>query len=226
MKEFPSTWTEAFEAAIDGAYFGKQLIEARDQGRIGVVPWAPNEPVNSRSGIWARTGATAIWLHRRVALQHRFIGYYQATGSGMQHFARILADKGYTYGKHYLPHDAEMQQQTDKEYAETRAEILERLGVRPIYVVGRVLDKMDGIEAVRSILPQCWFDEKGCADGLRALSNYQRKWDDKQAVWANAPLHNWASNGTDAYMQFAQHRQMVPMAATKQQKAARSWRTA
>jgi hypothetical protein len=144
----------------------------------------------------------------------------------MAHFARILHEREYVFGRHYVPHDAEQEQQTDKEIAETRVEMLERLRVRPVEAVGRVLDKMDGINAARNILPVCWFDEAKCGErGIPALQAYQRKWDERLAVWRDTPLHNWASNGADAFMQFAQLRRMVPMARTKRPAAGANWRT-
>lgn len=230
-KEFPSTWKEAFEVALDGSYWGKDIILAREQGRIGRVPWVPAVPVNT---FWdlGSNDVTAIWFHQKVGLDNRFIEYYEMSGKGMAHFARILQERPYVYGKHYLPHDAENDLQTDKEIAETRMEILERLHVRNVEVVPRVLDKMDGIDAVRRILPVCYFDEAKCgklddarAGGLAALENYTKRWDDKLGTWLPNPLHNWASNGADAFMQFAQSRLLPPSAKSKTS-TARNWRTA
>ena len=230
-KEYPSYWEEAFEVALDGAYFGREMIAARAQGRIGRVPWVPSVPVNTFWDLGAND-TTVLWFHQKVGLDNRFIDYYEAAGKGMAHFARVLQEREYIYGRHYLPHDAENQVQTDKELAETRMEILERLHVRNLETVPRVLDKQDGIEAVRNILPTCWFDELKCGQldadhrgGLAALENYQHEWDEKQACWKDKPRHNWTSNGTDAFMQFAQNRMRPDSARSKKGSGTTNWRT-
>jgi len=62
---------------------------------------------------------------------------------------------------------------------------------------------MDGIEAGRRILGRCWFDEKRCADGLRALSYYRCEYDEDKRVFKDRPLHDWSSHGADAFRYFA-----------------------
>jgi hypothetical protein len=52
-------------------------------------------------------------------------------------------------------------------------------------------------------LPSCWFDEKRCHRGIDALCNYEKKWDAKNKVFQQKPLHNWASNGADAFRYMA-----------------------
>lgn len=52
------------------------------------------------------------------------------------------------------------------------------------------------------LLPRCIFDVK-CARGVMALQNYQRKWDAKNKIFLDKPLHDWASNGADAFRMLA-----------------------
>ena len=49
----------SFEAAIQGAYFGKEMREAQDQGRICAVPYDPNLPTYS-SWDWGYRDDTAV----------------------------------------------------------------------------------------------------------------------------------------------------------------------
>ena len=68
-------------------------------------------------------------------------------------------------------------------------------------------------------------DEAGCADGIRCLDSYQFEWDEKRGQWRNEPLHNWASNGADAFRQWAQGYQPstgTDLSSFKNRK--RSWR--
>ena len=75
------------------------------------------------------------------------------------------------------------------------------MGRRPRIVPSHKID--DGINAVRLLLPKCYFDVKRCENGLNALRNYQREWDDTKRVFRKNPLHNWASHGSDSFRYLA-----------------------
>ena len=53
----------------------------------------------------------------------------------------------------------------------------------------------------QNILYQCWFDKTKCAEGLDALKNHRYKYDEVNKVYSSQPLHDWTSNGADAFMQ-------------------------
>ena len=61
----------------------------------------------------------------------------------------------------------------------------------------------DGINAARMLIRKCYFDAKRCAKGLLALKAYQRKWDAKNKVYNQTPLHDWSSHGADAFRTLA-----------------------
>jgi hypothetical protein len=75
------------------------------------------------------------------------------------------------------------------------------MGRRPRIVPSHKVD--DGINAVRLLLQHCYFDEEKCEDGLNALRNYQRDWDDTKRVFKRTPLHNWASHASDSFRYLA-----------------------
>lgn len=191
-------WEGECRLAIDGAIYQEQLREAEE--RISNVPIETSVPVNT---FWdlGRNDTTAIWFHQRVGLENRFIDYYESRLVGLDHYARILRDKGYLYGEHYLPHDVMV---TELSTNMSRHEKLESLGITPIQVVPRVSDINEGIEKTRTVFPSCWFDKTRCAEGLKALRNYQYLYDEKFRVFRHRPAHTWASNGADAFRQFAQ----------------------
>jgi hypothetical protein len=205
-QEFPSTPDEAFEQALVGSYYGAILARMRQQGRITRVPHVPSMPVNT---FWdlGRNDVTAIWFHQFVAGEHRFIRYFEDSGVGLAHYVNVLeglrVKEGYVFGDYYLPHDAEHR---NLEHDQSRVERLVELGVpyNAIHVVPRIPDVNDGIELVRKVLPSCWIDAERCDKGLIALEEYQKSWDDRNGVFRNQPLHNHASNGADAFRQFAQ----------------------
>jgi len=191
-------WEGECKTAIDGAIYGEQLKAAKD--RITSIPIESSVPVNT---FWdlGRNDTTAIWFHQRVGLENRFIDFYESRLVGLDHYARILKDKGYLYGEHFLPHDVQVSELSTNR---TRKSTLEDLGVTPIQVVPRIKSINEGIEQTRQAFASCWFDKGRCDDGLKALKNYQYHYDEKYQVFRQTPLHNWASNGADAFRQFGQ----------------------
>jgi hypothetical protein len=202
MQEFECS----FAAAAQGSYYHKLIEQLREDGKIAGVPVEPAKEVNT---FWdlGRNDTTAIWFHQQVGKEHRFVDYYENSGEGLEHYARVLrekaAERGFLYGEHYLPHDVEV---TDLSTPDNRSrrQILEDCGVSPIKVVPRITDVNEGIERVRQKLPTCWFDAEHCDQGIKALENYRKDYDDKNQTYRNRPLHDWASNGADAFRQFAQ----------------------
>jgi hypothetical protein len=228
-REYPGTPEEAFEQAIDGAIYAEQMTRVRELGRIAEVPYQAGVPVNTFWDLGVGD-ANTIWLHQRVGLQNRWIRYMEDSGKGLDYYWRWL--KGWsdehqaTWGKHYLPHDADHRIQG--EVITTPRDILDRLGMRNIEVVDRVQSLEVGIDLTRrALVSDNWFDLAGCADGIKCLDSYQYEWDTKLARWKTDPLHNWASHGSDAWRQFSQGYKATgdhsdAMAAFKSRK--RNWR--
>lgn len=202
-REHPSYPEEAFNAAIEGAYYEKEMLWLRKNNRITEVPWRAALPVNT---FWdfgiSHNNETTIWFHQRVGLADCFIRYYEKAGEGLGHFVNYMQGLGYTWGTHYLPHDGATRMQGEE--AESREDILSRLGLRNIEIVPRVSDVVNGIELTRQKFPQVWIDKINCHDGISALDNYKRDRDTRLNQWKKKPLHNWASNGADSFRQFGQ----------------------
>jgi hypothetical protein len=182
---------------IEGSFYGKMIRDLEEQGHITEVP-IESLPVHTAWDL-GLDDATAIWFFQYYRKEIRFIDYYELNDTGLDDVIRDLQNKKYIYGTHYLPFDVEVREMSDKK---TRKEKLDRLGLRPISVVDK-LSKEDGIEAVRSVLPQCWFDKKRCEKGILALRNYRKEFDEKRSVWRNTPYHDHYSNGADAFRMFA-----------------------
>jgi hypothetical protein len=221
-QEYPSTPYEAFEQAVEGAVFGEEMTRIREAGRLlDVIPVDPTLPVNT---FWdlGINDATAIWFHQRVGLMNHWVKYVEGSGKDLNHWWNKVcvpwaAENNVHWGKHYLPHDADKEIQTD--IIETASKILDRLGMKMSSqeIVTRIPDKSISIELMREKLPAAsLFDKVQCADGIKALDAYQFEWDEKRGMWKNDPLHNWASNGVDAMMQWAQGYSPVATATREQ----------
>lgn len=187
---------------VQGAYYADQMRAARADGRIRRVPYEAAAPVNTFWDLgWNDT--TAIWFHQYVAGEHRFLAYYENSGESLDHYAQYLLSQGYTFGCHYLPHDANNK---SLQTGQSAREILEELlpGHR-FEVVPRVENVLTGIQQTRMrIQGAVYFDEVRCADGIAALENYRKKYNPTLDVYASTPLHDRYSNGADAFRQWGQ----------------------
>lgn len=188
----------SFDAAVSGAYYGKLMAAAEREQRIAAAPWEPKLPVHTAWDLGIGD-STAIWFCQQAGREVRLIDYYEASGVGLDHYARALGERPYVYGDHLLPHDAEVKELGT---GKSRVETLASLGIRP-----RVLPAMkveDGINAARNLLPQCWFDAGRCSRGIEALRQYRRQWDEHLYAFKARPLHDWTSHAADAFRYLAQ----------------------
>lgn len=191
-------WEGKFLVHTEGAYYSRELALAREQGRIGTVHWEPNVPVTTAWDLGIGD-STAIWFVQQVGTEHRVIDYHHDSGVGLDAYARALQNKPYVYGKHILPHDVKVKELGT---GKSRYEVLRQLGVSPI-IIAPQLSVDDGIQAVRSTMAVCYFDEQKCEDGLDALAQYHREWNEDMKVWKSRPEHDWASHGADAFRYYA-----------------------
>ena len=203
LKEYPSTPDEAFMAAKDGAYFAKQLRALRQRGQIGHFDFESRTVVNTFWDLGVGDN-TVIWLHQLIAGKHRFVGYHEHSGEGIDYYLTWLdkwrAERGARFGVHYGPHDIEHRMQGIK--AQSVRDIAKKLGY-DFTVVQRTPDKLHSIQNARSKFPECQFDEAACEEGLVHLENYSRDWDEKYGVWKSHPRHDAASHAADGFMTFA-----------------------
>jgi len=189
----------SFEAAILGAFYGKEMREANDQGRITSVPYDPGMPVYTAWDLGWRDD-TAIWFYQVTRGEIRVIDFYAVSGEDIHTIADVVTKKPYRYAKHYLPHDARAKSlQTGKSIIEQLAAQLDigKLAVVPDIGV------QSGIQAVRMMLPRVWFDATKCSDGIEALRQYQREYDEDKRAYRQSPRHDWTSHPSDAFRMVA-----------------------
>ncbi len=195
QQEFECSWT----AAILGAYYSKLLNALDEAGRINdKVVYDPMLPVTTGWDL-GMDDETVIWFAQLDPFGDiRIIDYYANSGEGLEHYTKVLSRKPYTYKEHLLPHDAQVREMGT---GRSRLETLQTLGMR-----GRVVPRSsveDGIHAVRSILPKCWFNETLAAAGLEAMRQYRKEMDFKAETFKVRPLHDWSSHPADAFRTLA-----------------------
>jgi hypothetical protein len=189
--EFAQEFECSFTAAVRGAYYAKDLEQADKEERIRNIPI---EKVETHTA-WdlGIDDSTAIWFYQTVNKEVRLIDYYEASGVGLEHYAKVLKEKPYIYGKHYLPHDAEVKELGT---GMSRIETLAGFGIRADVVKMQRVE--DGINAVRQLLPRCYFHATNCKQGIEALRLYRKEWNDKTQTFRQNPLHDWTSHAADA----------------------------
>lgn len=203
-REFPSTLDECFQQSTAGTYFARELSTARLQRRITIVPHADGVPVHTFWDIGAGDG-TGIWCMQRVGLQYRILRYIEGWDHGYSHYVRDLRATGWLFGKHFLPHDARQKRQLGDSIG-APIDLLEQAAPDWRFdVVPRVQDIQDGIQLVRRIFPELWFDEAGCAEGLAHLELYKKIWNARHGTWGDKPeKKDGHSEAADALRQLAQ----------------------
>ena len=190
--QYAQEWETSFEAAIQGAYYGRELLEADNQGRISNVPIDKAVPVHTAWDLGIGD-STAIWFCQQVGKEVRVIDYYEASGVGLDHYAKVLQAKGYLWGDHIVPHDAAVRELGS---GKSRIETLGTLGIKV-----RIAPKFgvdDGINAARLLLARCWFDKARTADGVELLKQYRRAWNEERKTFEPRPLHDHTSHAADA----------------------------
>jgi len=173
---------------------------AQDEGRIRDLRFDPDADVMTAWDLGYRDD-TAIWFYQVVRNEIHVLDYYAVSGASIEEIAKVVIDKGYRYTRHYLPHDARA-----KTLASGGKSIVEQLavhlgGMNKLSIVPEI-GVQDGIQAVRMILPKCYFDPI-CDEGLEALRQYQREYDEDKKSFRQTPRHDWTSHPSDAFRMMA-----------------------
>jgi hypothetical protein len=197
--EYAQEYECSFEAAIKGSIYSAELLAVRDSGRVSRVPLDPILPVDTDWDLGVGD-ATAIWFSQSLRSgEVRVIDFYEASGEGLPHYAQVLRTKGYTYGRHWAPHDIQVKEFSGE--GRTRLEVAQKLGIQFNIVPNIPIE--DGIHAARMLFPKCYFDEQKCRPGLDALQAYRRDYNTRLNEFKATPVHDWSSHAADAWRYLA-----------------------
>lgn len=191
--QFEQEYLCSFNAAILGAYFAREMMALRADGRVTEIEPLPGRPVHRAWDIGVRDD-TSIWWFQVVNGQPRIFDCYTASGAGVDHYAEIVHAKPYAPGDDFVPHDAKV-----KEWGSgrTRVETMETLGLKPRLVPMATF--LDGINAARLTLKKAVFHPR-CEDkGIAALEQYRREWDDEKKTFKATDVHDWTAHLSAAF---------------------------
>jgi phage terminase large subunit len=187
----------SFDAPIEGSYYGEMLNELEEKKHMQEIP---REELSRTFTAWdlGMGDSTSIWVAQLVGTEVRLIDYYENHGVGLDHYVKWIKDNDYSKAEHILPHDVRVRELGT---GKSRLEMLEDSGLEVKIAPRMGLD--DGIQAVRRLLPRCWFNVPKVQNGLNCLRNYRRDYDEKRKIFFERPLHDWSSHGSDSFRYLA-----------------------
>ena len=199
---FQSEFMCSFDTPVEGAYYGEIISKLyKKEQIIANIPPDPALPVHTAWDL-GMDDSTTIWFFQQHQKEIRVINYYENSGEGLQHYARELdrfaSLNDVTYGRHYAPHDIAVRELGT---GRSRLETARSLGIR--FTPVKRLAISDGIEAVRQILPQCWFSQTHTSQGLKCLQDYRKEWDAQKNTFKKTPVHDSSSHGADGFRTLA-----------------------
>lgn len=186
------------EVDLDACYYVSIMNKKRVDGTLCHVDYDPSVRVHLILDIGL--DCTAIWFLQLVKGRRNIIDYYENTGKYPEHYAKVLDDRGYNYGKMILPHDAKSKTKTSPI---TYEKIMRDLGYAT-HVNQRIQSKDAGISLTAEYLPSFYIDEDKCATGIEALDHYRREFDEELKIYREKPLHDWASHPCDSLQELCQ----------------------
>lgn len=203
----------SFDAPVVGSYFGEAMKAAEADNRVTSVPYDANVPVNTAWDLGVGD-SNVLWFYQIVGKEVHIIDMYVSSGVGIEHYANVMRGTvpgyermaKYSYNVHIAPHDIEV---TELGTGKSRRETALQYGIN--FIVAPKFGLDDGIEATRRFISRCWFDKEKCENGISALKNYHKEWDEKNKVYQPRPKHDWSSHYADAFRYLAiGHVDMAP----------------
>lgn len=205
--QFEQEYECSFNAAILGAFYAREMTALRKEGRICEIDALAGRAVHTAWDIGVRDD-TSIWFFQVVGMQVFVLDCYSSSGAGVDYYAEIVhsrfAEHGWKRGVDFVPHDAKV-----KEWGtgRTRVETMRDFKLNPDLVP--MATKMDGINAARLTLGRSVFHPR-CEDGISALEQYRREWDDEKKTFKASEVHDWTSHLADAFRYLALSWRRIP----------------
>lgn len=196
---FEHVWLGEPMTSKTGSVFGKQLAQARSDGRITKVPYDASTGVYTAWDLGIGD-STVIWFFQTVGNEIHFIDHYEGSNEDLGHYISYIQNKPYQYTTHFLPHDSKAR---ELQTGMTRVEFFNNHGIYNIEVLRPTNFSLgqDDIDLVaRPKFSLCWFDEEKCQRGLECLRAYHYEYDNKNKLLRNKPEHDWSSHSSSAFI--------------------------
>ena len=208
LEQRPDTYGHVWEGDFleypDGAFWIREINEAKSDGRIGKLPVVASHPCMGFFDIGASDG-TAIWIVQKVGLEYRCIHFYEAWNEPYSHAVKWLQSLDLVFEDMYLPHDADHKRQGELKNKSPKDMLKQLMPGAGWRIVPRIQQLLWGIQQTADMFPYIWIDEEKCAAGLEHLKSYRRKWSNSDGRWSHIPDKSEGhSEAADALRQMAQ----------------------
>lgn len=198
-REFPTVLRECWTAPVEGSIYGEELDKARTSGRVTDFQIDRTTPVDTFSDLGAPAN-TAMTFVQHVNGQRLIIDYDTGLDVTTAERCRLLAQKGYIFGTHYLPHDGAALQKGGSSYQTEFQAALKAAGLPDrVVIVPRTRDIWLGINSVMILFPAFVFHATNTHLLIDALEAYRRKPDPNQeGRFLDEVVHDFASHAADS----------------------------
>jgi len=182
-----------FNAAIQGAFYAREITELHKSGRFTTVRHDKSLPVIAALDLghsdlmpvlWAQEHGSELRIIRGHAYQFTsipdMVSHWRS--EGFEHIDRVI-----------LPHDAMVRDLTS---GSTRQQTFENLGLET--VIAPKVSLLEGIEQTRKMLEHTWIDQDNARTLFEALGMYRSDKDEATGVTKLTPVHDWTSHWADA----------------------------
>lgn len=186
---------------LAGAIYASEMRKLVKENRITKVPYDPQYPVHTFWDLgWG--DYTSIWLAQKVGYEIRVISFIEGRLEPVQYYLGELdslrSKRGYVYGTHCLPHDAQ-----SKQLSAGGITVEQQVRNFGDTYVGVPRNQADSINATRALLTTCVFDETNTAHGINHLQRYAFKVDPETGQYSQKPIHDDHSHAADAFEELA-----------------------
>lgn len=194
-KAYAHIWEGEFDTRYSGGIYAKWIAELRDKGRItDKVKHDPEYPVST---LWdlGYSDTNSIWFFQEAPKEVLIIDYYENNSEGIGHYCDELKAKPYKYKAHYVPQDA------GKKLMEASGRSIVEQALKDHQIKMTIIPETTHAnrhEALRKVLPLCWFNSDTCAEGIEALMAYHYEYDEDMQIFKKIPMHDWASHASCA----------------------------
>lgn len=199
--KFEQEYLCSFDAANLGAILAPSISTAEREGRISdEIEFDPNGAGIQISADIGRRDTATWWFWQPTMGGFHLIDHDSGWGEDAEEWCARLAGKLAQYDnkleKIWLPHDARAKTFAAKHSA---VEVfinyfgMGKVGITP------ASSKSDRINAARTVIRRCAFNERKTAKGLEALRAWSYEYDEDKKTFSNEPLHDWASHDGDGF---------------------------
>ena len=190
--QFRQEYLLDFDADFNNRYYAELVNKAKESGRVGSYGYNPKLPVHVSYDLGS--DGTALWFCQKEGNKIILIDYFEKKDlKELSQIFNTLNNKGYTYGKHILPHDA------TQTTIRGDASILTQFKAQGLScILLKRSDRNAGIRVAQNNFVRCYFDSTACERGLDCLMNYKAKIN-RDGVVTQEPQHDHHSHGADAF---------------------------